>query len=74
MSTEKDLEQISKRLNVVIKLLAYQIVSDKTVTQGAPILKRLGLSLADIADIYKTTPNAIAVRVAESKRSKPKAK
>jgi hypothetical protein len=34
----------------------------------------MGLSLADIADIYKTTPNAIAVRVAESKRSKPKAK
>ncbi len=74
MSSDKDLRDLTRQLNIIVRLLAYQIVSTKNVTQGAPILKRLGLSLSEIADIYASTPNSISVRLSEARRSKSRSK
>jgi len=72
MATDKQFEALRERVDTAIRLLAYQIVADKNVSQGAPILKRLGLSLSDIADIYDSTTGSISVRLAESRRPKAK--
>ena len=74
MPSDKQFEVLKERIDTAIRLLAYQIISNKNVTQGAPILKRLGLSLSDIADIYGSTSNSISVRLAESRRTKAKPK
>lgn len=74
MATDKQFEVLRERLDTAIRLLAYQIISNKNVSQGAPVLKRLGLSLSDIADIYGSTAGSISVRLAESRRTKPKRK
>lgn len=63
-----DLEQLHKDMGILIKLISYQLVGGKTITEGAPILRRLGLSNAQIADVFDSSQGAIAARVAEAKK------
>ncbi len=62
------LQSIDRKLSLIINLLAYQIVQDKTVAEGAPLLKRMGLSQSEIAEIFDSTANAVSVRLAEAKK------
>jgi hypothetical protein len=59
---------IDRKLSIVINLLAYQIVQGKTVAEGAPLLKRMGLNLTEIAGVFDSTANAVNVRIAEAKK------
>jgi hypothetical protein len=62
------LASIDRKLGVLIGLSAYTNVKGMTVAQGAPILRRLGLSQAEIAAVFATTANSVSVRLAEAKR------
>jgi hypothetical protein len=57
-----------RKFTLLANLMAYQIVKDMTVAEGAPILRRLGFSQTEIATIFNSTPNSISVRLAEAKK------
>lgn len=63
---------LDRKLSMLIHLTAYQMVVGKTVAEAAPILKRLGLTSAEIAQIFDSTPNAVNVRLSEGKKKKQK--
>jgi hypothetical protein len=68
-SSEKDPNQsIDRKLSIIIKLLSYQIVQGKTVAEGAPLLKRMGLTQSEIAEVFDSTANAVGVRLSEAKK------
>jgi hypothetical protein len=62
------LASIDRKVGVLVSLVAYTNVKGMTVAQGAPILRRLGLSQAEIAAVFDTTANSVSVRLAEAKR------
>jgi hypothetical protein len=63
-----DLKVIEQKLDILIKLYAYQLVAGKNMPEGVPILRRLGLSASEIAAVYDTSANTVSVRLAESKK------
>ena len=67
-SAEQLLTEIRDRLEELAILQAYGIVAGQTVAEGAPLLRRLGLSLADIARVFDSTANAVSVRLAEASK------
>ena len=73
-TSDKDaLDSIDRKLSILLNLMAYQVAQGKTVAEGAPLLKRLGLRQVEIAEIFGSTSNAIGVRLAEAKK-KPKSR
>lgn len=70
MSKDSAVEEINRKLDTLISLIAYQTVEKKTLSEGAPLLRRLGLTASEIAAIYASTPNAVNVRLAEAKKRK----
>jgi ethanolamine utilization microcompartment shell protein EutS len=70
MSEETKTKEISHKLDTLIKLIAYQIVGKMTVSEAAPLLRRLGLTPSEIAAIYGSTAKAVSVRLAEANRKK----
>ena len=44
MSSDQRIDELNRKLDLVVRLLAYQLVSGKTLSHGAPILKRIGLT------------------------------
>ena len=68
MTNENSLEEISVKLTVLSRLIAYQTVSKMTLSEGAPLLKRLGFANSEIAAIYETSANTVAVRITEAKK------
>jgi hypothetical protein len=63
--------KLSKEMNLMTRLLAYNAIKDeKTITDKAVILDRLGLSLSENAIICGTSAKAVSVRLAESRRKK----
>jgi hypothetical protein len=70
MSNEEKMDELNQKLDLVVRILAYQLVSGKTLSNGAPVLKRLGLSASEIAAVFGTTQNTVNVRLTESKKAK----
>jgi hypothetical protein len=70
MANEDKLDELNRKLDLIVRILAYQLVSGKTLSNGAPVLKRLGLSAGEIAAVFDTTPNTVNVRLTESKKAK----
>lgn len=68
MTKDKQTDEVSRKLNMIIKLLAYQLVAEKTVVHGAAILNRMGLTAPEIADIFGTTPSSVRGRLAEARK------
>ena len=66
--TEEKFVQIEKKIDILIKLSAYQMVKDMTLREGAPILKRLGFKNPEIAAIFETTSKTISVTLAQEKK------
>jgi DNA-binding NarL/FixJ family response regulator len=63
------LGNILERLDLIINLLALQVASDKSITEGARILKMAGLDNRSIANILNTSDGTIRV-VTANLRSK----
>jgi hypothetical protein len=70
MDNNNHQEEISRKLSILLKLIAYQTVGKMTLSEGAPLLRRLGFNSTEIAGIYESTANAVNVRLAEAKRKK----
>lgn len=70
MSDETNLEEINRKLDTLIRLVAYQTVQKMTLSEGAPLLRRFGFTVSEIAAIYDSTANAVTVRLAEAKKKK----
>lgn len=70
MSDDTILEEINRKMDTLVKLMAYQTVAKMTITEGAPLLRRLGFTALEIAAIYDSTANAVNVRLAEAKKKK----
>lgn len=68
------LASVDRKLGVLISLISYQIAEGKTVAEGAPVLKRLGLTPSEIATVFDSTAGAVAVRIAEAKKKKVRVK
>lgn len=72
MDNDKQISEINEKLDRVLNLLAYQTVGKMALSEGAPLLRRLGFSQSEIAAIYGTTANTISVRLAEAKKKNQK--
>jgi hypothetical protein len=71
MSTKEDiLSSIDRKLTILMHLEAYLLIGDKTITEGAPILKRLGMKPSEIAAVFDTTSRTVSVRLSESKKKR----
>lgn len=62
------LQEISAKLDILIRLGGMAIGNQLSVAERAPLLARTGLDRNEIADICNTSPAAISVRLAEAKR------
>ena len=65
---EDILKSIERKLDVLIDLTAYLATREMTVTDGAPLLNRLGMTPAEIAPILKSTASAVKTRIKEAKK------
>ena len=63
-------EEIMRKLDALLKLVAYQTVGKMTLSEGAPLLRRLGFTPSEIAAIYDSTANTVNVRLAEAKKKR----
>lgn len=72
MIDSEKVEELCSKLDLVARLLAYQLVADRSLSQGAPILRRLGLSAKEIAAVFGTTVGTVRVGLSPSKRAKKK--
>ncbi|MBE7535420.1 MAG: hypothetical protein HS124_06790 [Anaerolineales bacterium] len=70
MTDKTHLDEVNRKLDILLKLMAYQTVQKMTLSEGAPLLRRLGFNSAEIAEIYDSTSNAVNVRLAEAKKKK----
>lgn len=62
------LASLDRRLAILVKMEAYRLVKDMTIAEGAPILKRLGMTPAESADVFQTTAATVRVRLSEAKK------
>ncbi len=72
MTKDSVLDDINRKMDTLLQLIAYQIVEKRTLSEGAPLLRRLGFTPSEIAAIYGSTANVISVRLAEAKKKKNK--
>lgn len=72
MNNDNTLNDINRKLDVLMKLLAYQTVGKMTLTEGAPLLRRLGFTPSEIAAIYGSNQKVVSVRLAEAKKKTKK--
>lgn len=73
----RELKAINKNLEMATRLLAQLLVDGKGVVEGAPILRKMGMMPAEIAEVFGTTANTVRVAVSQQKTRKkrgPKAK
>lgn len=70
MSNEEKIDELNRKLDVIVRLLAYQLVSGKTLSHAAPILKRLGLTASEIAAVFDTKATTVHVRLSESRKDR----
>lgn len=57
----KQFDMLMKKMDSLEKLLAFNIIKDKTVTEQVDILTKAGLKAKDIAEILNKTENQIYV-------------
>lgn len=65
---EDALNSIDKKLDVIIKLLAGNIVQGKSKTDAIIMLGAFGMDTNTIADVVGTTPATVATRLWEQKK------
>jgi hypothetical protein len=61
---------VAEKLDVLIRLVALQLIADKGTVDGIRLLGRAGLDRNLIARVVGTTPGTVSVRLSEAKRPK----
>lgn len=67
---EKQFGELSKRLDMIIKLLAVQTVGGKSGRESIKLLADSGFSPKDIASFIGTTPHTVSVALHKMKGRK----
>ena len=70
MRSEEILTELNRRMDVVMRLLAYKLAEERTISLGAPLLRRLGLTVSEIAEIYGTTRATVSVGLSVAKKKR----
>lgn len=52
-------EEVLERLDLILRLLAFQVASDKSITERARLLKLVGLDNRTIAEVLDTSAATI---------------
>jgi DNA-binding CsgD family transcriptional regulator len=68
--SSKDIEGVCDRLDILIKLMVADIVSDKAYEEQVWILSSAGLQPKEIADFLNRTPNAVSVKLTELRKKR----
>lgn len=66
----KDVEGVCGRLDILIKLMVANIISDKDYEDQIWILSNAGFQPKEIADFLNRTPNAIRVKLFELRKER----
>lgn len=66
----KDIEGVCDRLDVLIKLMVANVVSDKPYEDQVWILSSTGLQPKEIAEFLNRTPNAVSVKLTELRKKR----
>lgn len=61
-------QEIIERLDKILLLLALQVASDKSITEGVRLLKAAGLDNRTIADVLNTTDGTVRVVTANLRK------
>lgn len=69
---EDTLKSIDKKLDVLIKLYAGNLVQGKNKTDSIIMLANLGIEANAIAEIVQTTPKSVYARLSEQKKKSGK--
>ena len=59
--SDKHLENISNQLKTVTKLLAFNLITDKSISEKINVLTKAGLKASDIADLVDRSENQVYV-------------
>jgi hypothetical protein len=65
---EDVLKDISNKMDIIVKLLANQVISERNVTDSTFFLSSLGLSSKDISKLLNTKQNVVAARLSNAKK------
>lgn len=69
-SAKEDLQEITEKLDTIIRLLAISAAGQKTLREKVSILYSSGFRPKEIADLLSKTPNHIRVVLHELKKRK----
>lgn len=69
---DKQFETISRKMDSIIKLHAYNVIVGKPVMEQIKILSGVGLKTSEIADILGKTENQVYVTLNQLKKIKKK--
>lgn len=69
---EKQFEIITKKMDSLAKLLAQNVIKDKTVNEQVDTLRKAGFRPIEIADLLGKTPNQINVTISLLEKAKKK--
>ena len=69
---EKQFEVITKKMDSLAKLLALNVIKDKTVNEQVDTLRKAGFRPIEIADLLGKTPNQINVTISLLEKAKRK--
>ena len=65
---KKDFKELSKKFDIIIRLLAVQSIENKKGKEAIYLLSRVGFQPKKIAQLIGTTPNTVRVALSEMKK------
>jgi hypothetical protein len=65
---ENVLKDISGKLDIIIKLLVNQVVSEKKSIDSTVFLNNLGLTNKEVASLLNVKPNVVSARLSKVKK------
>ena len=66
----KEFEIMAKKLDIISRLLAFNIIKDKPINEQIDILTKAGLKVSDIASILNKTENQVYVTKTNLKKKR----
>ena len=59
MTDEDQLVELNRKMDTLIRLIAVQVLGNKTKTEGVGILTELGFTQGEIASLLRTTVGSV---------------
>jgi len=69
MATKNKPDPIEEKLNLILRLLALIVASERSITEGARALKLAGLDNKTIAEVLNTTDATVRTLTSNIKRA-----